>query len=330
MIEEGSDPAPTPRGQTPLRPLGVRPRSDHLGVRPRSDHPGVRPRSGTSGSDPAPTPGVRPRSDHLGVRPRSGTPLWHLVAVDPIAPIADSCCFRPRLLTQSPTAVRSKSSGAHRPAARVVPTPSGPVHAGVTGRRRAGGCRMLPKRSSLNRRQFFARSAAAAGATSIGGGLFDALVARSAYAGEPQGRGRAGVGYGPLRPAGEDLALPAGFQYRVISNEGDPMDDGFPTPKAMDGMAAFPRPNGNILLVRNHEDGQAGSTLRPRPAGSTSTSAGILARSPGDALRAARLCIRRLCRGWNDDTRSRAARTAPARAASTGASSAPCGIAPGG
>jgi secreted PhoX family phosphatase len=134
---------------------------------------------------------------------------------------------------------------------------------------------MRPTRSSLNRRQFFARSAVAAGATSIGGGLFDALVARSAYAGEPQGR--AGGGYGPLRPAGDDLALPAGFHYRVISNEGDPMDDGFPTPKAMDGMAAFAGPNGNIVLVRNHEDGQSGTTLRPRPAGSTSTSAGILA-----------------------------------------------------
>ena len=134
---------------------------------------------------------------------------------------------------------------------------------------------MHSKRTSFNRRQFFARSAVAAGATTLGGGLFDALVARSAYAGEPQGR--AGGGYGPLRPAGEDLALPVGFQYRVISNEGDPMDDGFPTPKAMDGMAAFAGPNGNIVLVRNHEDGQAGNTLRPRPPGSTSTSAGILA-----------------------------------------------------
>ena len=143
-----------------------------------------------------------------------------------------------------------------------------------TGRRRAGGCRMHSKRTSFNRRQFFARSAVAAGATTLGGGLFDALVARSAYAGEPQGR--AGVGYGPLRPAGDDLALPVGFHYRVISNEGDPMDDGFPTPKAMDGMAAFAGPNGNIVLVRNHEDGQAGTTLRPRPPGSTSTSAGIL------------------------------------------------------
>ena len=133
---------------------------------------------------------------------------------------------------------------------------------------------MDQKRSSLNRRQFLARSAAAAGTASVGGGLFDALIARGASA---ESQGRSGVGYGPLRPAGEDLALPVGFQYQVISNEGDPMEDGFPTPKAMDGMAAFTAVNGNILLVRNHEDGQAGNTLRPRPAGSTSSSAGILA-----------------------------------------------------
>src|SRR5688572_25681687 len=133
----------------------------------------------------------------------------------------------------------------------------------------------MGKRSDLNRRQFFARSSAAAGAATFGGGIFNALVARAAFAGERAGRSD-GPGYGPLRPAGDDLALPPGFQYRVISTEGDPMDDGFPTPKAMDGMGAFPLPNGNVLLVRNHEDGEAGSRLRPRPPGSTSTSAGIL------------------------------------------------------
>ena len=133
---------------------------------------------------------------------------------------------------------------------------------------------MSTKAPSLNRREFFARSAMAAGGTTLGAGFFDALVARSAHAGAPQGK--RGVGYGPLRPAGDDLALPAGFQYRVISNEGDMMDDGFPTPKAMDGMATFPLANGNVLLIRNHEDSQAPNTLRPRPPGSTSTSAGIL------------------------------------------------------
>ena len=91
---------------------------------------------------------------------------------------------------------------------------------------------MKQHRTDLNRRQFFTRSAMAAGASALGGGVFDALVARAAFASDPQGRGQSD-GYGPLRAAGEDLALPEGFQYRVIANEGDPMDDGFPTPKAM-------------------------------------------------------------------------------------------------
>jgi len=134
---------------------------------------------------------------------------------------------------------------------------------------------MQQNRTDLNRRLFFKRSAMAAGASALGGGVFDALVARAAFAADPRGRGQS-EGYGPLRAAGEDLALPEGFQYRVVANEGDLMDDGFPTPKAMDGMATFALPNGNILLVRNQEDGQAGNTLRERPAGSTSTSAGIL------------------------------------------------------
>ena len=135
---------------------------------------------------------------------------------------------------------------------------------------------MRSKQSSLNRRQFFARSAIAAGAGALGGGLFDALVARSALCRAAAWATGGHPATARSRPAGDDLALPGGFQYRVISNEGDPMDDGFPTPKAMDGMAAFPLPNGNVLLIRNHEDNQAPNTLRPRPAGSTSTSAGIL------------------------------------------------------
>lgn len=132
---------------------------------------------------------------------------------------------------------------------------------------------MRRKRSDLNRRQFFARSSLAAGAT-IGAGLFDPILARAAFAGNRAGGN--GAGYGPLRPAGDDLALPPGFEYRVISTEGDPMDDGFPTPKAMDGMGAFPLANGNILLIRNHEDAEAVSRLRPRPPTSTSSSDGIL------------------------------------------------------
>ena len=60
--------------------------------------------------------------------------------------------------------------------------------------------------------------------------------------------------YGPLLddPAGV-LDLPAGFTYKVISQTGDRMADGFYVPGAGDGMAAFSGPNGRTLLVRNHE-----------------------------------------------------------------------------
>lgn len=63
-----------------------------------------------------------------------------------------------------------------------------------------------------------------------------------------------GLGYGPLipDPAGI-LDLPAGFTYRIISRRGDEMDDGLLVPGDPDGMAAFPGPDGKVILVRNHE-----------------------------------------------------------------------------
>lgn len=63
-------------------------------------------------------------------------------------------------------------------------------------------------------------------------------------------------GYGPLTtdPAGL-LDLPAGFSYRIVSREGEPMSDGLLTPAAFDGMACFPLSGGRdrVALVRNHE-----------------------------------------------------------------------------
>ena len=60
--------------------------------------------------------------------------------------------------------------------------------------------------------------------------------------------------FGPLVPdPGGILDLPEGFSYRVLSRMGDPMDDGLRVPGAADGMAAFPGPEGRIVLVRNHE-----------------------------------------------------------------------------
>jgi uncharacterized protein len=141
---------------------------------------------------------------------------------------------------------------------------------GLSATQPAGG---LKAPSGFSRRQFFKRSAMA-GAATLSGGIFQALVARSALASDD--RGQSGPGYGALRPAGDELALPPGFHYSIVSAEGDIMSDGYPVPKAMDGMATFALANGNILLIRNHEDSDPGSRFRPRPPNSTSTSAGIL------------------------------------------------------
>ena len=64
------------------------------------------------------------------------------------------------------------------------------------------------------------------------------------------GDGRVGV---LLSDPDELLDLPEGFSYKVISRAGDPMSDGLVVPEAHDGMAAFPGPDGRIILVCNHE-----------------------------------------------------------------------------
>jgi secreted PhoX family phosphatase len=123
-----------------------------------------------------------------------------------------------------------------------------------------------------SRRDFLRHSALLAGAPlapSLAG-----LVARSRGvrpAAAPVRRAALGEGgYGPLRAAGPELALPEGFRYAVLSRAGRPMSDGRPTPNAFDGMAAFALPNGNVRLIRNHEN-------RDRPAD---------ARCKGDPARA--------------------------------------------
>jgi secreted PhoX family phosphatase len=107
----------------------------------------------------------------------------------------------------------------------------------------------------VGRREAIRRLAAAA----VGSSPLSGLVARLAFAAESwptraliAGPGEGG--YGPLRPAGDELALPEGFRYAVLGIEGSPMSDGSATPHAHDGMAAFRLPNGNTRLVRNHED----------------------------------------------------------------------------
>ena len=95
---------------------------------------------------------------------------------------------------------------------------------------------------------------ACANAASGGG---DAPRARA-----PRRAGAGSGGYGPLKKAGAELALPAGFSYHVLSYTGKPMSDGTPTPGAFDGMAAFSLPNGNVRLIRNHENRDTPGTAR--------------------------------------------------------------------
>jgi secreted PhoX family phosphatase len=129
-----------------------------------------------------------------------------------------------------------------------------------------------------DRRTFVRAAAGAAGAAmlapSLAGlvsrsrGVLDAAALEggpgSAIRWAPQGRG----GYGPLVSSGPELLLPEGFSSRVVSRNGQPMSDGTPTPGAFDGMACFPMPNGNLRLVRNHEnrDVVANSRVKGDPA----------------------------------------------------------------
>lgn len=144
--------------------------------------------------------------------------------------------------------------------------------------------------SGLDRRKFLRSVAAAAGGAAFAG-PFSGLLARAALAASggplwPGFSGRDG-GYGPLSPVAEIdgkgtfLALPDGFQYRLLSTTGDLMSDGIPTPSRPDGMGAFVGTRGTVRLVRNHEvifeaaepaggAGNAGTAYDPRSGGGTS------------------------------------------------------------
>ena len=53
----------------------------------------------------------------------------------------------------------------------------------------------------------------------------------------------------------ENLDLPSGFHYKIVSRAGAAMSDGLRVPFAHDGMAAFDGSDGRIILVCNHELG---------------------------------------------------------------------------
>ncbi|HET9344684.1 MAG TPA: alkaline phosphatase PhoX [Candidatus Limnocylindrales bacterium] len=107
--------------------------------------------------------------------------------------------------------------------------------------------------AQIDRRTFLRGAVATAGAAAIGGPFAgfasDALAASS----RPSFRG--------LRPVPDErdgqvrLWLPAGFNYRSFHDTESPvvLDDGTVLPGRHDGMGAFPGPDGNVILIRNHE-----------------------------------------------------------------------------
>lgn len=80
--------------------------------------------------------------------------------------------------------------------------------------------------------------------------------------------------FGPLRPtlslntSEELIALPEGFNYKVLGRAGKRMEDGNITPRAHDGMYAF-QVGKEVRLVRNHEvsspNGVLGSAIGRNP-----------------------------------------------------------------
>lgn len=109
----------------------------------------------------------------------------------------------------------------------------------------------------MSRRQFFHRGFVAAGAFAGLDSFLRTGWAADAVVGEglaDAGGAAKPIGFGDLLPDPAGIFdLPAGFSYRVISRAGERTEMGYTVPGQFDGMAAFTGPNGQVVLVRNHE-----------------------------------------------------------------------------
>lgn len=98
------------------------------------------------------------------------------------------------------------------------------------------------------------RTVLKAGAVTALAGPFAGFFARQASAAPPSASaGSPLVDVADLRDGVVRLRLPAGLSYRSFEHTGELLGDGTVVPGRHDGMAAFPGPNGNTRLVRNHE-----------------------------------------------------------------------------
>ena len=85
--------------------------------------------------------------------------------------------------------------------------------------------------------------------------------------GNPRAARATTAGYGPLKPVGDGhLALPKGFTYKILRQEGDLMSDGHRVPGVPDGQAFFPHPDDPDLwrVVCNHELEDVGHAIGNR------------------------------------------------------------------
>ncbi|MFE7932093.1 PhoX family protein [Streptomyces sp. NPDC057456] len=105
---------------------------------------------------------------------------------------------------------------------------------------------------SATRRQILAGT----GALGVGASIAFTGALSDLFAGTAAAQSLGRDGYGPLVPDANGLLdLPAGFRYRVLSREGDPLRSGEgPVPSNHDGMTALPGRGGRVHLVRNHEN----------------------------------------------------------------------------
>lgn len=112
---------------------------------------------------------------------------------------------------------------------------------------------------SIVRRSFLKALAAAGGGAVLTPSAAGLAACCDAAARRPKGSPptRQVKPYGELVPSPEcpEIEIPESFRCARISSGGVPsaVRDGLAVPNAFDGMAAFPLPNGNVRLIRNHE-----------------------------------------------------------------------------
>jgi len=117
---------------------------------------------------------------------------------------------------------------------------------------------------SLQRRSVLKSGAAVAGAA-VAAGPFQGLM------NAPAANARGSAPFRTLRPVADErdgtvrLHLPEGFSYRSFHDTESEvvLDDGTVLPGRHDGMGAFRGPNGNVVLVRNHEVNGPGDAFGP-------------------------------------------------------------------